>query len=149
MKNISQYIFIACSRSLTADDVVILNGYPRVEGNGLAIAFYVHSNGAVVNANILANAVRSSIREIETAVGFSVLSVEVLEPNEEEEEEETNRKGLSLLVKSVIIASAGALLLIIAVIAVIIFIILWYVNVIISRNVRIIVCPLQEEEQSK
>ena len=148
MKNISQCIFIACSQSLTADDVVILNGYPRVERNGLAIAFYVHSNGAVVNANILANAVRSSIREIETAVGFSVLSVEVLEPNEEEEEE-TNRKSLSLLVKSVIIASAGALLLIIAVITVIIFIILWYVNVIISRNVRIIVCPLQEEEQSK
>ena len=147
MKNMmSQYIFITCSRSLTANDVAILNGYPQVEGDGLAIAFYVHSNGAVVNANILANAVRSSIREIETAVGFSVLSVEVLEPNDDDDEE-TNRKGLSLIVKCVIIVSAGALLLIITVIAVVFFIILWYVLVI-SRNDRIIVCPFQEEEQS-
>ena len=66
------------SSSLMSEDVMILDDYPQMEEEGLAIAFYVHSDGTTLSGSDLYKAVYESLSDVEMAIGLDILSIQLL-----------------------------------------------------------------------
>ena len=106
------------SSSLMSEDVMILDDYPQMEEEGLAIAFYVHSDGTTLSGSDLYKAVYESLSDVEMAIGLDILSIQLLQS-------ETDSSPWSMLVIGATVVCGVFVLCILICVIVFCLVIIW------------------------